>query len=74
MFFTKGQQKLVRELLNLQVVNGKVVGKSPNLADSLAYHVEYWRGQARPEPEEDYEYFDPFLGDIGPDYGLQCVT
>jgi len=23
---------------------------------------------------EDYEYFDPFLGDIGPDYGLQCQT
>ena len=74
LFFTKGQQKLVRELLNLQVVNGKVIGKSPNLADSLAYHVEYWKGKAKPEPEEDYEYFDPFLGDIGPDYGLQCAT
>jgi len=58
----------------LEVVGGKGVGKSPNLADSLAYHVEYWRGKARPIEQEDYEYFDPFIGDIGPDYGLQCVT
>jgi hypothetical protein len=72
--FTKGQRKLVSELLNLQVVGGKVIGKSPNLADSLAYHVEYWRGKAKPEEKEDYDYFDPFLGDVGPSYGLECIT
>jgi predicted phage terminase large subunit-like protein len=73
-FFTKGQRKLVNELLNLQVVGGKVVGRSPNLADSLAYHVEYWRGKSKPVEEDDYEYFDPFLGDAGPAYGIECLT
>jgi predicted phage terminase large subunit-like protein len=73
-FFTKGQRKLVNELINLQVVGGKVVGKSPNLADSLAYHVEYWRGKAKPIPEEDYDYFDPFIEPTGAAYGLECLT
>jgi hypothetical protein len=40
-FFARGTKKLIRELIDLQVVGGKVVGRSPNLADSLAYHVEY---------------------------------
>lgn len=74
LFFTRGQRKLVSELLNLQVVGGKVVGRSPNLADSLAYHVCYWRGQAPEVVEEDIDYFDPFVGDLGPAYGLQCAT
>lgn len=73
-FFTKGQRKLISELLNLQVVGGKVVGRSPNLADSLAYHVEYWRGRAKPQPKEDFDYFDPFKTDKGRDYGLECMT
>jgi hypothetical protein len=54
-YFTKGQRKLISELLNLQVVGGKVVGKSPNLADSLAYHVEYWRGKMKPVEKEDVD-------------------
>jgi predicted phage terminase large subunit-like protein len=73
-FFTRGQRKLVQELLNLQVVGGKVIGKSPNLADSLAYHVEYWRGKSRPVEKEDIEYFDPRKVESGPAYSLQCVT
>ena len=35
---------VVDELCSLQVVGGKVVGRSPNLADSLSYHSEFWRG------------------------------
>jgi predicted phage terminase large subunit-like protein len=75
-FFTKGQRKLVNELINLQVVGGKVVGKSPNLADSLAYHVEFWRGKPgqRIDTSDDIDYFDSFMGDIGRSYGLECVT
>jgi predicted phage terminase large subunit-like protein len=73
-YFAKDQRKLINELLNLQVVGGKVVGKSPNLADSLAYHVEYWRGRNKPVEKEDIEYFDPFLGDPGRAYGLECLT
>ena len=73
-FFTKAQRKLVQELLNLQVVGGKVVGRSPNLADSLAYHVEYWRGKTRPQEKEDIDYFDSTVGDVGRAYGLECLT
>jgi hypothetical protein len=73
-YFTKGQRKLISELLNLQVVGGKVVGKSPNLADSLAYHVEYWRGKLKPVEKEDVDYFDPYKGEARPAYGIQCLT
>ena len=72
--FTKGQRKLVQELLNLQVVGGKVVGRSPNLADSLAYHVEYWRGKNRIEAKRDIDYFDAHKGELGRAYGLECMT
>jgi hypothetical protein len=65
---------LVDELLNLQVVNGRVIGKSPNLADSLAYHTEFWRGGPvfQAEPEDDIA--TPFMLETGPAYGLQCLT
>jgi len=72
--FTKGQRKLVSELLNLQVVGGKVIGRSPNLADSLAYHVEYWRGKNRPQEKEDIDYFDSHKVELGRAYGLECQT
>jgi len=73
-YFTKGQTKLVRELVNLQVVGGKVVGRSPNLADSLAYHVEFWRGKNRPTVREDIDFFDAYAGDVGRAYGIECLT
>lgn len=73
-FFTKGQRKLVQELLNLQVIAGKVVGRSPNLADSLAYHVEYWRGKSKPQTKDDIDYFDATKVDVGRAYGLECLT
>jgi len=74
-YFTKGQRKLTQELINLQVVGGKVIGKSPNLADSLAYHVEYWRGKSPDiEKSDDLDYFDSFVGEVGRAYGLECVT
>jgi len=72
--FTKGQRKLVNELLNLQVVGGKVVGRSPNLADSLAYHVEYWRGKARPQAKPDIDWFDSHKAELGRAYGIECQT
>ena len=72
--FTKGQRKLVQELINLQVVGGKVVGRSPNLADSLAYHVEYWRGKNKPQQKEDIDYFDAHTAELGRAYGLECLT
>jgi predicted phage terminase large subunit-like protein len=75
-FFTKGQRKLVNELVNLQVVGGKVVGRSPNLADSLAYHVEFWRGKPgqRVEDEDEIDYFDAYAVETGRAYALECAT
>lgn len=35
--------KLVDELCSLQVIRGELLGKSPNRADALAYHVDFWR-------------------------------
>ena len=75
-FFLRNQKKLVDELLNMQIVKGKVIGKSPNLADSLAYHAEFWRGgpTAQPVDMDDMDYKSPFLKNTGPAYGLQCLT
>ena len=70
-------RKLINELINLQVVGGKVVGRSPNLADSLSYHVEFWRGrpgEVAKDDDDDLDYFDAFVGDVGRAYGLECVT
>jgi predicted phage terminase large subunit-like protein len=73
-YFLRNQKKLVDELLNLQIINGRVIGKSPNLADSLAYHAEFWRGGPvfQAEPEDDYD--TPFMLESGPAYGLCCLT
>lgn len=75
-FFLRNQKKLVDELLNMQIVKGKVVGKSPNLADSLAYHAEFWRGGKVKQFTEldDMDIKSPYLIDAGPAYGIQCLT
>ena len=65
--------KLVR--MREQVINGKVVGKSPNLLDSLAYHAEFWRaGPVFREEQEDIDYINPRAAVVTPAYGLQCLT
>ena len=75
-YFLRSQKKLVDELLNMQVIKGKVVGKSPNLADSLAYHAEFWRGGPafKREDDDDIKPRSPFLHEPSPAYGLQCLT
>jgi predicted phage terminase large subunit-like protein len=66
---------LVSELVALQVVGGKVVGRSPNLADSLSYHSEFWRGQEvlMAEEEED-DKIQTWGLEGGPAYGLEVMT
>ena len=75
-FFRKDQPHLVEELVNLKVIGGKVHGRSPNLADALAYHTEYWRVSPPSfrEPEfedvdDDYEVYN-----VPVRYGLRCPT
>ena len=67
---------VVQELISLQVVGGKVVGRSPNLADSLSYHAEFWRGlELRQEPvtSEDESIPDWKL-ERPTKYGLEVST
>jgi hypothetical protein len=75
--FLKSQWQLVNELLNMQTISGKVIGKSPNRIDSLAYHAEFWRGgpsfQSDME-EDDLDTFDAYKIDTGAAYGLECTT
>ena len=76
-FFLRNQSALVNELLNMQIINGRVVGKSPNLADSLAYHAEFWkRGPAAKRvQDDDIPYRSPWMKPKdGVAYGLQCLT
>lgn len=65
---------LVSEMIGLQVVGGKVVGRSPNLADSLSYHAEFWRGQERQMKPEDEDEVKRWAPEAGPAYGLVCST
>jgi predicted phage terminase large subunit-like protein len=73
-FIQDTQYKLRDELCGIQVARGQIIGKSPNRADALAYHVQYWK-HGRVDPIED---------DDGPrtivtkrqnaSYGLECTT
>jgi predicted phage terminase large subunit-like protein len=65
---------LVSELVAMQVVGGRVIGRSPNLADSLAYHSEFWRGQEVLMAQEDDDDIKLWVPESGPAYGLQCST
>ena len=74
-YVLRKQRKLVDELVHMQVVNGKVVGKSPNLADSLAYHAQFWRGAiGRSEDQDEIDYMEQFKKPVAPAYGLECLT
>lgn len=75
--FTSDQTELIREMLDLQIVDGKrILGRSPNLLDSLAYHVEFWRSSIIKNPNEgiddikDASLIEPEV----PLYGLECYT
>ena len=67
---------LVSEMVSMQVVAGKVVGRSPNLADSLAYHAEFWRGITLQMHKEDQETerVKGWCPESGPAYGIVCTT
>lgn len=78
-FFLKKDKGTVNELCDMQVAGGKVVGRSPNLADSLSYHTKEWRISRVKRPSVDDEsgidYFNPYTSDVvEPAYGLGCRT
>lgn len=65
---------LVSELVALQVIAGKVIGRSPNLADSLSYHAPYWRNMEYEMSIEDEDDIKKWIPNAGPAYGLECST
>ena len=74
----EGNRKLIYELSRVQYVNEKAViaGRSPNLADSLAYHVGFWRKTPKVKPSDDIPWFS--VGSQQPKarspfYGLRCT-
>lgn len=75
-FFLRSQQDAVKELVTMQVIGGKVIGKSPNLADSMAYHAVYWKkGVVLHDDVEEIPFMDNIMAmDSVPAYGLQCLT
>lgn len=42
-WFQRDQIKLIRELVNFQIVGSEIRGRSPNLVDALSFHAEKWR-------------------------------
>lgn len=75
--FLKSQWQLVNELLNMQIIGGKVIGRSPNRIDALAYHPTFWRGGPSYRDtlgDDDMDYLDQFQPEVSPAYGLACTT
>lgn len=67
---------VVSELCSLQVVGGKVMGRSPNLADALSYNAEFWRGieLRQIDVEEQEDEVPEVFKEVIPSYNLQCLT
>jgi len=76
-YFRRGEhQDLINEMLSLQVISGgrRFAGKSPNLVDALAYHVEFWKGKDTVVEEDEVEFVDAWAEPAEPLYGLECYT
>jgi len=78
-YFAEGQNALINEMLNLQIIEGKrFAGKSPNMVDALAYQVDFFKmkGHHNTGAEEE-EIEDDFIWnqvDNSTSYGLECET
>ena len=66
------QSKLQDEMINFRVMKGTLVGRSPNVLDSLAYHAEFWKlGKTIDKPMDEIPRYDPKKR-IG--YAARCET
>jgi hypothetical protein len=76
-YFTKSCKPLVNQLLNIRIVGGNLVGRSPNRVDALAMQAQrYWRSLS-----DDYDELStegvPLDNEMAPAsrrYGLGCST
>lgn len=73
-YFAKSQKRLTNELTRIQIVNGKVIGRSPNLVDALSYQAEFWGSAGQADVPDEVEYEDSFVPPVVRSYGLECVT
>lgn len=77
-YVQRQHSKLVDELCGLQIIRGELLGKSPNRADALAYHVDFWRPQLvkQPgaEPEIPYWEAERLQNHNIPSYGLEAAV
>jgi hypothetical protein len=75
-YFGRDQQYLIREMLSLQILEGgkRFAGRSPNLVDALAYHVEFWKSKDVVIEEDEVEYEDSFHEPDKTLYDLECYT
>lgn len=60
-WFRRDHFKLIKELVNFQIVGDKVHGRSPNLVDALSFHAEKWRFYGTEKHGDDWklEYWEP---------------
>ena len=66
------QSKLQDEMLNFRVMKGELLGKSPNLLDSLAFHAEFWRvGKTIEKDQEEIQRYKP---KVKSGFAARCET
>jgi predicted phage terminase large subunit-like protein len=70
----RAQRRVIDEAINVQIVDGKVVGRSPNLLDSLAYHADFWRGQVFARDKDEREASRGYRSNEERAYGLSVST
>ena len=71
----KHNRTLVDEMCSMTVEKGKVIGRSPNLADSFAYHPIFWRSQeVLREDEEEGDIVKYWGEEPVVAYGLEVLT
>jgi hypothetical protein len=77
-YFHKDHKELIDELCALNIIGGKVIGRSPNLADALAYHPNFWIRTVFDRSSIDADAIeydeDADLQDVKAMYALRCSS
>jgi len=76
-YFTPGTEPLQRQLLNIRMAGGNLIGRSPNRVDCLSMQaLKYWRSLSDDDSEmaADGMPLDEESMTDAPRYGLRCAT
>ena len=79
LYFRHDQQDIIAAMCNMVIVKNRIKGRSPNLIDSLAFHVEYWNRTPQRVDSDEIQFIDPYHDSIEETrrqvrYGLRCTT